>query len=108
MSYKARRKKEVQAREEKTEHLMSTPAPVLVLGPGDVPPQWVPLRLNERTVREIRVSKLEANLERYALEFGISVDELVRTIAARRYVPAPAAKAVQPRNPGWYLSDLYR
>lgn len=108
MSYKARRKKEVQAREEKTEHLMSAPEPLLVLGPEDVPPYWVPLRLNERTVREIRVSKLEANLSGYAAEFGISVDELVRTIAARRYVPGPAPKAVPPRNPSWYLSDLYR
>lgn len=108
MSYKTRRKKEVQAREEKTEHLMSTPEPVLTLGPEDVPPYWVPLRFDARTVREIRVSKLEADLSGYAARLDMSVEELQRTIAARRYVPAPAPKAVQPRSPSWYLSDLYR
>lgn len=108
MSYRVRRKKEVQAREEKTEHLMNEPEPVLVLGPDDKAPEWVPLRLDARTVIEVRVRKLEANLEHHAQRFGLSLDELRDAIAARRYVPGPAPKAVPARNPSWYLSDHYR
>ena len=108
MSYRTRRKKEVQAREEKTEHLMSEPAPLVLLGPKDIRPEWVPLRFDARTVREVRVSTLLADLPGYASRLDMSVEALEALIAARRYLPGPAPKAVEPRQPSWYLSDWYR
>lgn len=109
MSYKARRKEEVQTRTEKTTHLMSEPPPIERLSPGDVIPQRVALRFDARTVRHIRVSKLERNLDYYADLLAMTVSELQRLIALRRYTPAPepAPEAVDPRAPSWYVSDQY-
>ena len=109
MSYKARRKQEVQARTEKTEHLMVEPqaGPVQRHAPGAPLPERVPLRLDGRTVRDVRVSKLERHLDHYAQLLGLSVPALQALIAARRYVPDPGPKAVEPRAPHWYVSDMY-
>lgn len=111
MSYKARRKQEVQARAEKTKHVMvdyQHPTPVKRHAPNEPLPDRVPIRINNHTVRDLRVSKLERDLDFYAKEFDMSVPELRDLIATRRYTPAPAPKAVEPRAPSWYVSDMYQ
>lgn len=111
MSYKSRRKQEVQARAEKTEHIMvdrQHPEPVKRHAPNEALPERVPIRINNQTVRDIRVSKLERDLARYAKEFDMTVAELQHLIAIRRYTPTAPLKAVEPRAPSWYLSDIYK
>lgn len=110
MSYKGRRKKEVQARAEKTEHIMvdyTHPTPMRRHALNEALPDRVPIRISDRTVRDMRVSKLESDLDFYAKEFDMSVPELQALIASRRYTPEPTLKAVEPRSPSWYVSDIY-
>ncbi|WP_216726084.1 hypothetical protein [Hymenobacter siberiensis] len=106
MRYKDRRKKEIEDREHKTAHRMSEPEP-LVLHPADEPlPDRVALRVDGRTVRHVRVSKLERDLPRYAREFAMSVPELQHLIATRRYTPEQPATGIESRTPSWYVSDI--
>lgn len=106
-SYKARRKRERQARAEKTTHLMSEPAPVVLLRKEASQPERVPFRTGPGTVREIRVSVLEADLVGWAAKLDLTVPELVEIIRVRRFTPPPPPALKPARSPSWYLSDLY-
>ena len=106
MRYKERRKEEIQAREKKTEHRMSEPEPITLHAEKEPLPERVAIRTDGRTVRHIRVSKLERDFARYASEFAMSVPELQQLIAERRYTPERPAKGIDSRPPSWYVSDI--
>ena len=107
MRYKTRRKLERKARAEKTTHRMSEPVPIAPLRAEDQQPERVPIRTGPGTIKHFRVTQLEADLSRWAQELDLSVAELQKVIAARRYRPEPPPVAKEPRSPAWYISDNF-
>lgn len=106
MRYKARRRQEVKARNERPpERRMSEPPPIEQLSKATVQPERVPIRTGPNTIRHFRVSQLEGDLEGWARYVNLTVAELVEVIRVRRYTPAPPPVAKEPRSPSWYLSD---